>query len=210
MRVLLQGRLTGTLNKRIRDIRAMGGQERSRVEGWVVEVRRCRTSLEQVRSDRDETGTGERVGETEAVRYAYWGWVTTCLQLVLGKVNSKHVSQVQHRSTTGVWRIGARFGDVVCRYKVLCVSWARGSPGEAALTSIDDFFGANRLSGVRDNGRITANGAAAEGSRGQERGQKEETGQHHGRYSANLLRIQQPGVQRNAERSDEADRSLIF
>lgn len=75
----------------------------------------------------------------------------------------------------------------------------RGSPAqlEAALTSIDDFFGADRLSSVRDNGRVAVNGAvrgAAEGSRGQERGQKEETGQHGGQYSAWVLQIQRPGV----------------
>lgn len=191
----------------------MSGQEFSRVEGWVVQVRRCRTSLEQVRSDRNETGTGERVGETEAVRYAYWRWITVCSQLVLGKVNSKHVGQVQDRATIGVWCIGARFGDIVRRCRVLCVSWARGSQGEAALTSIDDFFGTNRLPSVRDNGRVTVNWTfrgTAKGSRGQERGHKEETSQHHGQYSWNLLQIQRPGVQRWTDRSDEADRTLIF
>lgn len=93
----------------------MSGKECSRIESWVIQVRWCRTALEHVRSDRDETGASERVGETEAVRYAYCQWVSACSQLVLGKVNAKHVGQVQHSSATRVRCIGARLGDVVCR-----------------------------------------------------------------------------------------------
>lgn len=37
-----------------------------------------------------------------------------CIQFVLGKVDSKHVGQVQHRSAIRVWCVGPWLGDVVC------------------------------------------------------------------------------------------------
>lgn len=101
----------------------MCGKEGSRIESRVIQVRRCWTSLEQVRSNGDETGTGERVRETETVRYAYragcWGpgrGRRACSQFVLGKVDPKNIGQIEHRCTICVWCISPRFGDVVCCY----------------------------------------------------------------------------------------------
>ena len=43
------------------------------------------------------------------------GKVSGCSQLVLGKVNPKHIGQVQDRSAIGVWRISPGLGDIICR-----------------------------------------------------------------------------------------------
>lgn len=115
------GILTCALNEWIRDIGPVGRKEGSGIEGRVIQVRGRRISLEHVRSHGHIAGAGKRVGESEASRSAVLRWrlkvgkLSAGVQSVFGKVNSKHVRQVQDGATARVWGVGVWLGNIICR-----------------------------------------------------------------------------------------------